>query len=305
MTSYFDDFPGISYAGVSDISHFAAEKLLTLLGIDFSKKEHKRLGFAKQFIMLGVNITFPLTRGSMILVDNTAERKTEVELLIKDVLAAGTCSKGTAATLFGKLGFMSSQTWSRVGPLLTWALRERANSFVDTALDDDLRSSLASALVLVNAPPREVVISSSRKVRWLFTDAAVEPSEDDLHFITIGGVLLGEHGTIWRHYSERVPDHISALWRSSGQPITYAESLAALVAKVVWHRWLEGCDCVVCVDNIGAQQSLIRYNSRSPLLRGVLRGHLLVDSQYSLRQWVTWVPSESNVADAPSRLDDA
>ena len=305
MTAYFDDFPGITFEGLADISHFSAEKILQLLGIEFSTKVNKRMHFAKSFSLLGVTVKFMEVAGDYIIVDNTEDRKIEVDNIVQEVLEKKQCNKALAAVLFGKLGFMSSQTWSRVGPLLTWAIRKRAQDPDGEHLDEELRSSLLCALALVRAPPREVVISSNRRVRWCLTDAAAEPDGTGGYKVTIGGVLLAFSGAVWRHFCEEVPQEIVRRWVSSNQPIAYAESLAALVAKVIWHGWMSGCDCVIAVDNIAAQQTLIRFNSKSPLLREVLRGHLVVDTRYSIRSWITWVASESNIADAPSRLDDA
>ena len=305
MTAYFDDFPCITFEGLADISHFAAEKLLDILGINFSMKDHKRLKFANKFILLGVEIKFPYFDDPVIFVDNTVDRKLEVEYLVEEIIKAGVCHKGVAATLFGKLGFMSSQTWSRVGPLLTWAIKRRAQEPDADDIDDDLRASLDAASVLVNAPPRQVVVASERRVRWILTDAAAEPSGDGKHRVTIGAVMLSFSGRIARHFSEEVPAEVVNLWSDTLQPITYAESLAVLAAKAVWNGWMKECDCVFAVDNVGAQQSLIRYNSSSLRLREVLRAHLVLDARYGIHSWITWVPSESNLADRPSRLDES
>ena len=160
-----------------------------------------------------------------------------------------------------------------------------------------------AAAELLDAPPRKIPIGVVKPVRWIFADAAAKLFAEEKFEVTLGGVLIGVEGSILRHFSEKVPEFFIELWKDSRQPITYGESMAALVAKLLWHDRVPGCDLGLAVDNIGAQQSLVRWSTRSELLRGLLKAHLLVDAMHRLRCWVTWVPSESNVADKPSRLD--
>ena len=71
VSSYFDDFPGVTYKQLASVTQFITEKCLEVLGIDYSLKEHKRLPFNTTFKMLGVVVTFPDELGSRILVGNT------------------------------------------------------------------------------------------------------------------------------------------------------------------------------------------------------------------------------------------
>eukprot|EP00971_Amphidinium_carterae_P327297 6458566-Amphidinium_carterae.1 len=144
---------------------------------------------------------------------------------------------------------MSTSTWSRAGLIFTSSLRKRAKG--EEVSWEELHRDLLCGLEVISGEPRRVQLHRHREKNWVFTDAAVENDS-----MTIGGVLVVQ-GQMVRHYSCNIPNDIKDLWVESAQPITYAESLAALVAKCLWSPWLHGCDVILAVDNIGAQQSLI------------------------------------------------
>ena len=305
MCCYFDDYPCATYRSLSSLSQFAAEKALDLLGVRISQKPHKRLPFDECFSVLGVQIRFPsdYLNASAIKVLNTLDRQQEINDIIKDTLDKGTLSPAEASSLAGRLNFLSSQAWSRAGVLLTAYIRARADDrTANSKLDDNLLDSLQAALTLIQSPPRHVRVNHPHATCWIFSDAAVTVDENNKTNITIGGVLLDEDAKPAMYFSEIVPETVTALWEDVVQPVTYAESLGALIAKKLWGRYLIGKDVILGIDNIAAQQTLIRGSSRSEHLRGVLRCHMLEDRVWDLKVWYTWVPSESNVADKPSRM---
>eukprot|EP00971_Amphidinium_carterae_P331395 6464913-Amphidinium_carterae.1 len=248
--------------------------------------------------MLGLRVSFPRAWvDEQIMVENTAERVAEIRSVVDEILGATSCGPRDAASLLGRVNFMTTQTWSRAGLLFTRALRRRAVG--DEVNWQELSRCLHCIREILQSPPREVRVRVSPKTVWVYTDAAVEGDS-----MTIGGVLAVP-GMALRHFSASIPSCVKSLWQESRQPITYAESLAALVAKCLWSPFLKCVDVVLAVDNIGAQQSLIRYQTSSETLRAIVKAHLVVDAKHLFRVWVTWVPSESNIADGPSRLDNS
>eukprot|EP00971_Amphidinium_carterae_P328967 6461149-Amphidinium_carterae.1 len=237
--------------------------------------------------MLGLRVSFPgAWADERIIVENTVERVAEVRSVVDEIMGAISCGVREPASLLGRVNFMTTQTWSRAGLLFTRALRMRAVG--NEVKWQDLAYSLQCIREILQSPPREVRVQVSPKPVWVYTDAAVEGDS-----MTIGGVLAVP-GMPLRHFSASIPSIVKSLWQESRQPITYAESLAALCV-----------DVVLAVDNIGAQQSLIRYQTSSETLRAIVKAHLVVDAKHLFRVWVTWVPSESNIADGPSRLDNS
>ena len=301
---YFDDFPCVTFGALSSVTQFATEGCLDLLGFEFSRKEHKRLPFDRSFRMLGVVVTFPHPGEDMILVGNTSERKAEVQATVANIIERKILTQAECASLLGRLSFLSSQVWSRVGQVLIGALRRRSmGSDTSSTLDADLEDCLRAAVALLSAPPRTLAIVPRRRTTWIFTDAACEPSMEGCVCSTLGGVLLDDAGCPARFYSCEVPRPVTDLWADSSQPITYAESLAALVAKMLWGQFLVSTYPVIAVDNVGAQNSLSRYSSRSKELSAIIRAHVIQDALLGIKCWITWVPSESNVADLPSRMN--
>ena len=298
---YFDDFPCVSYRPLSGVTQFAMESVLDTLGFEYSRKERKRLRFASEFSMQGVVVTFPRGKTPCIELSNTVDRKEEVQAFVDKVKSSNSLAQPVEASLMGRIGFLTSQVWGRVGQVLFSELRTRASgSDQDASITAGLRDALDAAVILLSSPPRQVCMSPSRKSIWMFTDAACEQDEAGSLVCSIGGVLLDNGGWASRVFSCRVPMEVTRLWGGSGQSITFAESLAALVGKMLWRRLIAGSYLVIGLDNIGAQQTLARYSSSSYLLKMVIRGHIIEDASSRLR---SWVPSESNVADAPSRLD--
>ena len=302
-SAYFDDFPCVTFKPLATATQFVMEGCLDTMGFAYSLKDHKRLPFASTFNMLGVVVSFPKMDGFFIKIGNTKDRKDEVATIVNDILMTGGMTQAEAASLSGRIGFLSSQVWSRVGQVLVSELKRRALGG-DQAfeLDDGLRDALQAAVLLLSSPPRLVGVQPNRQTTWMFTDAACEPVDSGFLCCTLGGVLLDAFGRPSRFFSCEVPGEVSENWSSSRQPITYAESLAALVGKLIWKDFIKDSYLVLGLDNIAAQQSLARYSSNSRPLRMIIRAHLVLDASLRLRTWVAWVPSESNIADSPSRL---
>eukprot|EP00971_Amphidinium_carterae_P325450 6455713-Amphidinium_carterae.2 len=51
---------------------------------------------------------------------------------------------------------------------------------------------------------------------------------------------------------------------------------------------------------MAARQALVKLSTSSELMAAVAKCSAVVDKVNELRTWLTWVPSESSIADAPS-----
>ena len=108
------------------------------------------------------------------------------------------------------------------------------------------------------------------------------------------------------YFGIRISARIVNRWAGQNKKkmlINQAELFPALLARTTWSSHLRERKCIHFVDNDGCRDALIK--GYSPV---ECSGHLLgavwsVDEALQMYSWFCRVPSESNVADGPSRLD--
>ena len=184
MCCYFDDFPCVSFNAMASMSQFAFEKALGILAIRFSFKLRKMLPFCRRFTMLGVQISFPeeYLSATAIKIENTKDRKDEIEECIGCIIDKGMLSQSVASSLAGRIGFLSSQAWSWAGSTLASSIRARADDKTSiNTINNEIRDALLAAMTLVRAPPKHVKVNHFHATRWVFSDAAVEPDGQGSH----------------------------------------------------------------------------------------------------------------------------
>ena len=72
---------------------------------------------------------------------------------------------------------------------------------------------------------------------------------------------------------------------------------------IVWRQFITNCAVVVYTDNDAVRDCLIACNTSSCNARPILDLYLKVEFQSSFNAWMSRVPTDSNIADAPSRGD--
>jgi hypothetical protein len=96
-------------------------------------------------------------------------------------------------------------------------------------------------------------------------------------------------------------------WRSESpdkrQFVTEAELLPQLVAKTNWRNRVAGSKMISFVDSNPAKFSLIKGTSDSISCENIVRACSLEDAKFFTWNWFTRVPTKSNIADGPSRLE--
>ena len=106
-------------------------------------------------------------------------------------------------------------------------------------------------------------------------------------------------------FGEEVPADLVRAWATKGkkQVIGQAELAPVLVAKTLWAPDLLDVALLAFVDNEAAKLSLVSGVSPTPASEAILCASALCDAHLGTHQWVSRVPSASNPADAPSRLE--
>ena len=306
-TAYVDDFSLVDAAGTAGSVSYTVECLLTSLGIRFSRKSTKRMPFRSSFRILGVELLLNswVANDLKIVVRNTQDRKSELEEELDAIDALGRLSPWEAARLRGRFGFFLTGLWGRAGALFLRALEVKAANLMSGGLiGEEERFALDAARVLLRSDPRQIDVLRDELPFWVFTDASVEPTQIGEFVAVIGGILYNPgSGQPVRFFSHKLPHAVIKLWETDAplQPITFAETLPVIVAKILWRKTLNAHRSVFGVDNVGAVQALIKMTSGVQSLAMLLRVAFLVDRHWDIRPWYHWVPSESNPADDPSR----
>ena len=85
--------------------------------------------------------------------------------------------------------------------------------------------------------------------------------------------------------------------------VTEAELLPQLIARRLWSDRLYKSKLISFVDSEPAKFALVRGSSDVLSCRNIVAATALADSRLLLMPWYTRVPSLSNVADKPSRMN--
>jgi hypothetical protein len=156
-------------------------------------------------------------------------------------------------------------------------------------------------MYLTTAEPRKVPIKSASKNVILYTDGAVEGK-----LTTCGGIIFVP-GEVPEFFGMEVPGEWTDSWAGLGikHAVAQAEAYPVLVAKLTWRKKLQGRNVLLFTDNEGIKAALIKGFSGNYATMDLLNAIGAADAASDVVQWVARVPSKSNPADLPSRLEFA
>ena len=204
--------------------------------------------------------------------------------------------------MLGRLQFLESQLFGRMGKLALADLRQVERSSLPTVPLDDTHLDALKLLRsrLLQGRPRQIVVSASACPVLLFTDGACEP-EGDTFVTTIGGVLVVP-GRLPRVFGSHVPGRLVSQWAErSKHVIGQTELYAVLIARTLWADHLNDSRCIAFVDHTGVHSACINGSSSDKAWRALLMHLEAADEEKPSLMWYHRVPSASNCADAPSR----
>ena len=159
---------------------------------------------------------------------------------------------------------------------------------------------------MVRCQPRRLSPKSkSRPI--LFTDGACE-FVGNKRIATCGAILFPDNGDNPLCFGITIPDRMIDKWAREAdkeQLVTEAELLPVLISLRCWRDYLAYSKCLIFVDSEPAKHCLIRGTSNVSTCADIVK---LIYHEVDLLKMFPWfsrVPSKSNPADAPSRLDFA
>ena len=154
-----------------------------------------------------------------------------------------------------------------------------------------------------SARPRTVKLIHYEAPTLLFTDGAVEGAEYDR--VTCGAVLYSPRHKDPLVFGVKVPESVVYSWTAGvpTQVIAEAELLPVLLAFKAWPELLCDSELITFVDNEGAKYSLMKGYSPVLTCARLTSEIWMAIAQLGVSVWFDRVPTPSNVADKPSRLD--
>jgi hypothetical protein len=313
--NFFDDFPIICPDILTKSCEHAVALFFKLLGWWISNDPKKSLSFAEHFTALGVSFHIGCLADSLSTVSNVESRVNNVIEVLNSIIEKKKLCQKQAEILRGRLQYMDSQVFGRLGKSLMKPLYEQ--SMVSDSLDEWSIQVLKELIVwLQQSKPRMVSPPPFGPVYLLFTDGSSE-YEGEVLKQSIGAVAFVQNSGWSQVISGDVPESDVKAWqameRSSKlrakdssekkQFITESELYAVLVGLYTWKEYFFNNRLIVFVDSDPAKFSLIRGTSNSLACADIVkRIHMLI-SDWRIHVWVTRVPTKSNPADDPSRGD--
>ena len=296
---YFDDYPCITRAELCKSTEYAMTSLFQLLGVEYAAEGKKAAPFAPLFKMLGLQVSLSQAKLKFIEVGHTKERQVELCRLIELHLARDSISFKDLERLRGRMVFFEGYAFGRVA---NWAHQVLSHEMRGTQDHVKLGPGIRRALEVLRdrvscALPLQ--ISSSKLDTWLiFTDGAFEAGVG-----SVGGILFAPGGHAVEHFGDVVPKEImQSLMSFSKNPIYELEVMPCLIAALMWRKFLKGVHLVMYLDNEAARTAFLRGSGATDASELLVRRFLQVEMEDQWSVWFARVPTHSNPADSPSRL---
>ena len=235
-----------------------------------------------------------------IVVANKASRAEDVECVRIQVAAEGWMAAALGAEVRGRINFSRAQLFGRVGGRALFALSRVVRNGGAPA-----KEVIGALHFWVGAmrrmKPRKLRVRDDRPPVILFSDGAEEEYK-----VTVGAVMIDLADNAIEFWEEEVPKAMVAHWRERGghkKVIHQAELLPVLLSVQGWSSRVAGRRVFSFVDNDAAKFSIISGTSDDLASCDIVDDLWMGVTDLQTHLWVERVPSESNPADGPSRLD--
>ncbi|CAE7304733.1 unnamed protein product [Symbiodinium sp. CCMP2592] len=297
---YFDDYPCLCKAKLSDDVSSIVHRFFGLLGIVYATTGKKAVEFAAQFKVLGILVDLSSFTDGTVLLKHTEERIATLSAALQDVLDRDAISQTEADRMRGRMHWFSSFLFGRRSCLALQVLSRRARGFgCSKKLDPGLRQAL---IYLKDVALHAESISLDRhmgRTYIIFTDGSLEGPTASL-----GGALFDGSGSALSFLSLDLPDRVlNKLRQTSKHPIYEIEMLAVWAALSIWSEQLANTYSVLYIDNEAARGAFTSCKSGTLPGSTILEACVTLEEASRCRLWFGRVPTSSNIADNPSRGD--
>ena len=305
-TAFFDDYTLLSKTSTSKSAAISAESLFGLLGVDFAKEGKKVVERGSKVSALGVilNLDSREDGSAEITVRHTETRVLELSKSLEAIEISKSMSLKEAEKLRGRLPWFETFASGRVAQQ---ALRNLSKLTSTGRKSESLTPAELENISflrhrVVGAPPTRIR-TTSLNTWYIFSDGACEGELEKVG--SLGSVLVSPCSGIPVDFiSELVPrEWMLFFLEGSRHPIFELELLPVWISLVEWEGHLENSQCVFYLDNEAARGSLVNGSSSQPQGACLVKAFVLTEMNCQVKVWFARVPTSSNIADGPSRLD--
>ena len=302
-SSFFDDYVTLSRPSLSSSTHNSVKALFKLLGWLFATEGKKAEPFNNECVALGVKFDLSKSSAGQAFVCNTDSKVEELCNDLKSMVEKGGAGVAHARSIQGRMMFADSQLFGRAGKRCMKALAPSAFGNWQKFSGYETRCILQFVDLLQNGPPREIRANSWKQV-CIFTDACYEADAKSWKS-GVGGVCFENWDGPWEFFSlELLDEDLEVLGANHKKQVIFeAETLAAVMAFMLWSSKFASKRCHLFVDNEGTKFSLISGTSENVTVAELVEQFTAFELRQHCYFWVSRVPSYSNIADAPSRND--
>ena len=303
-TNYFDDFISLAIVAESQSVDFTVKTVFRMLGWKFAEDGPKAPPLSPAVTALGVSVDVSDLHQGLVLIDNTEKRALELLDTISSVIQFCRMTKKEALRLRGRMQFVSGQIFGRVAKRCLSAVTQHAYDTGDGRLSDVLLTSLERFCGLLQMKVPRTLTKKSTMTWFIFTDASHE-SGGDSSVAGVGAVLVNSLGEKVNFFSERLDDDLLTKINVSKRKtiIFECEFFAFFCAMWLWKEMLAGSTNVIHTDSDGVRDAFISCHTTSDNALPILNACLQLEFEQSWNVWIARVPTESNIADEPSRFD--
>jgi hypothetical protein len=266
----------------------------------------KHVPWSPRVLYVGVETDWSRDWLGVVTVGVTEKRREKIRLLIESHIEAGRLTSTSASSLRGKSRFCLCPVFGRAGLAVVTLLRGRQHDESGrTDIDDELADVLAALALIVQLLPgfSTPIGRDIRPPLVILTDASFEVGSTWIGFL----LCCPWNGARWAGCP--TPPWLLRLLETHRKRDTYIGQIeAAVVAAPIWScpdSWFRGRACMHYIDNQGALYSMINGRSNDQDMNRLVFVTRLQLDRLACRVWFDYVPSASNFADLPTRLDAA
>ena len=303
---FYDDFVTVEPVYMASSGQKFLHFFQDLIGFPLDLEE-KYVKMAAQVVFVGVRSDFATLIDGFVTMGIKPGRAEKIAIVIASAFSRGSLSAGASSSLAGKLFFMQSTAFGRVGKALLQVVQLGGSCLPGTSL----YAALMFFLVALQLLPKQKVRArrSAKPPLYIWADAYYTARE------TIGDMVQRGAGlglVIFDPVTGRIlvshmqtPEYFFALFEPKSQYVGQLESLAQLAATITAEYHIPGClsdrDVIHFIDNTSSMEGLKKGYSSKPDTALILLAFWIRVVLVGARPYFEYVRSACNIADLPSR----
>ena len=301
-SAYFDDYLNVCGQDFVQRNEFVIAMFFQLLGWDTSAD--KSLDYHSMCVVLGVQLNLKDAKLGLVFICNTEKRKVEVLSDIDDALSRGFLDPSSGERLRGRFQFASCQVFGR-RPKAALKLLAKHSQQKRWEISDATRHALSQLCHFLECGRPRPIRARRSTIVHIYVDAAFEPTGHS----GIGGVVFGVGCFPLAWFGMEVGEkHLERL-KMDGPLVRESvifelEALALAISLEIFKPFVERRSLVAFTDKEGVFGTFVRGHSDHARCSSLVEFFGQTEEDLESPCWIDRVPSSSNPADVPPRVED-